>query len=223
MFDPDSIATLKHQANVNTSNRGPTRMEATTALIWKVAAKASSSIRPFSPQSPHALLSYVNIRTRASPPLSYESIGNLILTATGICFPENQPGLSNLMGEIRESIARINSNHIDSFKGEIVQGAFDDILKRLKDLMDITEEGDRCLNVTSLLNSGIYNTDFGWGMPVWFYHMNPGGRRLVSLNDTLKSGGVEATITLSSEEMEIFKNHEELLTYATVNPTITYK
>lgn len=217
VFDSTAIASLKDQAVIYTSKRGPTRMEATSALIWKAAAKASLAVKPVHPQTPHVLLSYVNLRARASPPLPYESIGNLIQIATGICFLDSQLELPKLMGEIKESIAKINSDHIDSIKGEKGHDVYNGILNRLKDVMDITEEGDRCLSVTSLQNHGIYKIDFGWGTPVWFYGMNAGFTRIVALNDTLKGGGVEATVTLTSNEMEIFETDNELLSYATVN------
>ncbi|XP_076942860.1 17,18-epoxy-17-hydroxycur-19-ene N-malonyltransferase-like [Bidens hawaiensis] len=217
VFDTMAIATLKDQAVIYTSKRRPTRMEVTSALIWKAAAKASLAVKPFRPQTPHALLSYVNLRSRASPPLPYESIENLIHLATGICFLDSQLELPKLVGEIRESIAKINSYHIDSIKGEKGNDVYDGTLNRLKDLMDITEEGDRCLSVTSLLNNGIYKIDFGWGTPIWFYDMNAGFTRIVALNDTLKRGGVEATVTLTSNEMEVFETDNELLSYATIN------
>uniref|UniRef100_UPI001CB97FA1 vinorine synthase-like n=1 Tax=Erigeron canadensis TaxID=72917 RepID=UPI001CB97FA1 len=226
-FNSMAVESLKSQPVAYTSplitqNKGPSRMEATTALIWKAAAKTSSTIRPCGPQSPYALLSYVNIRKRASPPLPYKSIGNLILTPIGLCYPESSQKLDlpTLMGEIRASIEKINSNHIESLKGENGHEAFDGILRRLKDLTDVTLGGDRCLFVTSLLNSGIYNVDFGWGKPIWFYDMNAGFSRIVALNDTSKGdGSVEATITLKSDEMEIFERDPELLSYAAVNPS----
>ncbi|GJQ91495.1 putative vinorine synthase [Tanacetum coccineum] len=223
LFNSAAIASLKAQpvscTGVSAPRSGPTRMEATSSLIWKVVAKASSVVRSFGPQSPHALFSFVNFRKRASPPIPYNSIGNLVRTATAICFPESQPDLPTLMGEIRESIAKINSDHIESIKGEKGQKEFNQILRSLKDLTDVTEDGDNCLFVTSILNSGMYELDFGWGKPIWYYDMNAGFSRIVALNDTLKAGSVEATLTLKCDEMEIFEHDHELLSYATVDPS----
>ncbi|GJT23577.1 stemmadenine O-acetyltransferase, partial [Tanacetum coccineum] len=142
LFDSVAIAALKAQpvrcTGLSTPRSGPTRAEATSSLIWKVVAKASSKVRSFGPQSPHALFSCVNLRKRASPPLPYNSIGNLVRTATAICFPESQPDLPTLMGEIRESIAKINSDHIESIKGdEKGHQEFNQILRSLKDLTDV--------------------------------------------------------------------------------------
>lgn len=217
VFDSTTLELLKAQP-VASSLSGATRMEATTALIWKAAVKAASNVRTFSPQSPHALLSAVNLRKRASQLLPNESIGNLVASACAVCYPESQPDLSTLMCEIRESIAKINSDHIESLKGENGHETMDEMLRGMNHLTDVTQEGD-VLFVTSLLNSGMYEWDFGWGKPIWFYDMNAGFTRFLSLNDTLKGGGVEATVTLSPDEMEIFESDHELLSYVTVEPS----
>ncbi|GJU76100.1 RNA-directed DNA polymerase, eukaryota, reverse transcriptase zinc-binding domain protein [Tanacetum coccineum] len=197
----------------------PTRMEATTAVIWKAAAKAASTVRSFSPQSPYTLLPVVNLRKRASPRLPSESFGNLIFAAGAICLPERQPDLPTLMGELRESIAKLNTDYIESMKGEKGHKTFDSFLEYVNHLAEVTREGD-CLFASSLLNTGIYELDFGWGKPIWFYVMNAGLCRLLHLNDTLKGGGVEAIVTLSPEEMEIFERDPELLSFVTANPMV---
>ncbi|GKC07835.1 vinorine synthase-like protein [Tanacetum coccineum] len=103
-------------------------------------------------------------------------------------------------------------------KGEKGHEKINEILKEFNHLMDVVDERD-CIISSSLLNSGMYEMDFGWRMPIWFYTMNRGFNRLVHLNDTPKGGGVEATVTLSPEEMEIFERDSELLSYAIVDPS----
>ncbi|KAK9057907.1 hypothetical protein SSX86_022746 [Deinandra increscens subsp. villosa] len=219
VFNSTALALLKAQPVANArSAHPPTRTEATTAVVWKAAAKAASKVRPFGPQSPHALISVVNLRNKASPPLPKASIGNLIDAAGAMCFPAGQLDLPTLMGELRESIAKINSEHIESMKGEKGHETFNEILRGLNHLTDVTVEGD-CMFASSLLNSRIYDLDFGWGKPIWFYIMNPGLCRFMYLNETLKGGGVEAIVTLSPEEMEIFERDSEVLSYTTVNPS----
>ncbi|KAI3738367.1 hypothetical protein L2E82_28396 [Cichorium intybus] len=77
------------------------KVKVTTGVLWKAAAKAASTLRPFSLDSPHALFTFVNLRKRASPPLPNELIGNVISMGTTICFPNKQPDLANLMSEVR--------------------------------------------------------------------------------------------------------------------------
>nr|GEW58468.1 vinorine synthase-like [Tanacetum cinerariifolium] len=182
-------------------------------------AKAASNIRPFGPQSPPLFVSSVNLRKRASPPLPNESIGNIVDPAVAICFPESQPDLATLMAQIRESIAKKDSNHIESMKGEKGHEKINEILRELNHLMDVVDERN-CIVSSSLLNSGMYEMNFRRGKPIWFYNMNAGLNRLVYLNDTPKGGGVEAMVTLSPEEMEIFERDSELLSYAIVDPSL---
>ncbi|XP_076924926.1 limonoid 7-O-acetyltransferse-like [Bidens hawaiensis] len=219
VFDSNALALLKAQPVASASSaRPPSRMEATTSIIWKAAAQAATKVRQFGPQSPHVLLSMVDLRKRASPPLPEESIGNLVIAAGTICFPSCQLDLPTLMGQQRESIAKVNDVHIESMKGEKGHETFNEILRASNQLMNVTAEGD-CLVATSLLNTGAYELDFGWGKPIWVYFMNHGIVRRVALNETLKGSGVEAIVTLSPDEMEIFECNPELLSYATVDPS----
>ncbi|GJV07807.1 stemmadenine O-acetyltransferase [Tanacetum coccineum] len=197
VFDSTTLAFLKHKPVSCNSKQtllplcGPTRVEAITALVWKAVAKAAST----------------------------ESIGNLWVKAIGTCYTNKQLDLSTLLGEIRESIAKINLDYIESLKGAKGHKAFDE----MNDLLNGMEEG-RCLFASSMLNSGIYETDFGWGKPIWFYPMNPGSRGTgipgaVVFTDVLTGGGVEAIMSLSREEMEIFERDPEILCYTTPNPS----
>ncbi|KAM0051832.1 putative vinorine synthase [Helianthus debilis subsp. tardiflorus] len=214
VFNPEALALLKAQPAAHP----PTRMEATVSVIWKAAAQAATKVRPFGPQTPHALLSLVNLRNRASPPLPKESIGNLIDAAAAICLPSGHLDLPTLMVELRESIAKINPSYIENMKGETGHETFNEILRRVNQLADVTSKGD-CLFVTSQLNSGVYELDFGWGKPIWYYLMNSRIASRVAVSETRKGGGVEAIVSLSPDEMEIFERDSELLSYASVNPS----
>lgn len=211
-FDPTSLSLLK--ARLSVWSRGPTRMEVTKAVIWKAAVKTASFLRPFSPESPYSLFSTVNLRKRASPPLPDNSIGNIIIPASALCFPESQPDLPTLMGELRESIAKLNVDYINSLKGK---NGHETVKQIIEGVCQVAELGD-CLFASSVLNCGLYELDFGWGKPLWFHFIDIGNANFVALSDTL-NGGVQATITLSNEEMEIFERDQELLSYATVNPS----
>ncbi|XP_076946670.1 epi-neemfruitin B 7-O-acetyltransferse L7AT-like [Bidens hawaiensis] len=220
VFDSTALTLLKAQPIASAiSAHPPTRMEATTAVIWKAAAKAASKVRPFGPQTPHALITMVNLRKRASPDFSEESIGNVLDAVVAICNPAGSNlDLPTLMGRMRDSIAKINSAYVDSLKGVKGHETFNEQLRGLNRLADLLAEGD-CLLATSLLKSGMYELDFGWGKPIWFYALNNGNARRVAMNETLKGGGVEAIVTLSPDEMDIFERDAELLSYVAVDPS----
>lgn len=218
VFDSKALGSLQAQSIASTTKDGPTRTEATSSLFWKAAAKAASTVRPFGLESPHALFSIVNLRKKASPPFPNESFGNIIDVAPGICFPKKEPNLSTLMGEVRESIAKIDSDYIESRKGEKGQKIYIEKWRKMNDEANVMDVSD-CLIVTCVLHNGMYEIDFGWGKPIWFYVMNPGNTSFICLNDVIKGGGVEAIVTLSSQEMEIFERDSEILSYATLNPS----
>ncbi|GKG29606.1 hypothetical protein Tco_0419504, partial [Tanacetum coccineum] len=58
LFNSTAFARLKSQpidsssSSASLTSRSPTRTEATSAIIWNMAAKAASNIRPFGPQTP---------------------------------------------------------------------------------------------------------------------------------------------------------------------------
>ncbi|GKB11049.1 stemmadenine O-acetyltransferase [Tanacetum coccineum] len=145
----DGQTYFRVQTNFQFNTYGATRMESTSTVLWKAVVNTTSALRTFTPQSPHALFTMMNIRKRASPPFANESFGNIVDIAGAICFPDSQPDLATLT---RDS--------------EITKG---------KPL-------------------------------VWFLH------------ETLKGGGVEARVTMSPDEMDIFERDPELLSYATVDP-----
>ncbi|XP_071690664.1 epi-neemfruitin B 7-O-acetyltransferse L7AT-like [Rutidosis leptorrhynchoides] len=220
VFDPTALALLKKQAVGTTSPlpRGPSRMEATTAVIWKAVAKAASTVKKLDPRSPHVLVIPVNIRKRASPAFTENSIGNFAMPVKANCFPGSKPNLSTLMGKLRESILTINSDYVESLKGEKGHETVNKMLKELKPLTNTTKVVEH-IACSCVLNSGIYDLDFGWGKPIWFCIHFQKRKNIVLLTDTPKGGGVEATVTLSRDEMEIVEGDNELLSYATVNPS----
>ncbi|KAD5507501.1 hypothetical protein E3N88_15204 [Mikania micrantha] len=77
-------------------------------------------------------------------------------------------------------------------------------------------------NFTSWCNMGFYDIDFGWGKPSWVTGYVSDGipvfLNLVSLMDT-NNGGIEAWVNLNEEEMKILLCNQELLSYASLDPS----
>ncbi|KAK1427891.1 hypothetical protein QVD17_16612 [Tagetes erecta] len=133
VFDSTALALLKAQPVTSaSSSQPPTRTVATTAVVWKAVANAASKVRPFGPKSPHVIFPVVNLRKRASPPIPKESIGNIINAAAAFCFPASHLDLPTMMGELRESIAKMDSNYIETMKGEKGHETYNEIQKKTK-------------------------------------------------------------------------------------------
>ncbi|KAG6687775.1 hypothetical protein I3843_11G088900 [Carya illinoinensis] len=101
------------------------------------------------------------------------------------------------------------NNKANKFKGE--GGERGEIFKNRKDLV--------MYKCSSWCKFPLFETDFGWGKPAWMTSVNKLVSNTISLMDT-SSGGVEALVTLDEEEMTLFERHEELLEFASVNPSI---
>lgn len=78
--------------------------------------------------------------------------------------------------------------------------------------------------VTSMCNSGLYEADFGWGKPIWASVADGDANidllgNIVCLMDTRAGRGIEAWVTLPEGEMADFEHDENLLSYASLNPS----
>lgn len=63
-----------------------------------------------------------------------------------------------------------------------------------------------------------YETDFGWGKPIWF-GTSIRHNRTASFLDTKDGEGIEAWLTLNLEEMVKFEQDPTILASATFKPT----
>ncbi|XP_048328519.2 BAHD acyltransferase At5g47980 [Ziziphus jujuba] len=60
--------------------------------------------------------------------------------------------------------------------------------------------------------------DFGWGKPIW---ISANDNNSFLLMDTKGGDGIEALVTLSEEEKALLEKDDELLTFATSNPSVS--
>ncbi|XP_028092967.1 BAHD acyltransferase BIA1-like [Camellia sinensis] len=65
----------------------------------------------------------------------------------------------------------------------------------------------------------IYETDFGWGKPTWVSPADEGGPVGIALLDARDGEGVEIWVNLFEEDMALFEADQELLAYASPNPS----
>ncbi|PWA86742.1 Chloramphenicol acetyltransferase-like domain-containing protein [Artemisia annua] len=76
---------------------------------------------------------------------------------------------------------------------------------------------------TSWCNMGFYDIDFVWGKPSWITGLVGDGApvfmNLVTLMDTKSDGGIEAWVNLDQGDMENLQGSQELLAYASVDPS----
>lgn len=64
--------------------------------------------------------------------------------------------------------------------------------------------------------------DVGFGKPVWVSIVVDSlrGKNSIQMADTRDGDGVEAWLTLEEDNMELFEHNQELLAFASLNPSV---
>ncbi|XP_050370279.1 stemmadenine O-acetyltransferase-like [Argentina anserina] len=216
MFESSKIACLKSEA-ASAAVKNPTRVEVVSALIWKTAMRASSanscSVRPSS-----TWLQIVNMRNIITQPSAENLMGNLLgfYAATSTREGERNDDLQGLVAAMRKGSEELKVK----YGTKCVSG--EDVSKLLIKYGEQMQKNDvECYCSTSWCRFPFYKADFGWGKPLMSIPATIELKNLITLMDTSDGGGIEVRLTLKEEDMAMFENNEELLAYASINPTLT--
>ncbi|KAK9288415.1 hypothetical protein L1049_016871 [Liquidambar formosana] len=219
VFDASSIAGLKDRvggALLSLGQRGqPTRVQVVLALIFKCAmaaarSKSGSSLR----QS--LLFQTVNLRKRMVPPLPENSIGNLIWTHP-VLVKESDIELHELVSKMKKGLTDFVNSKANKFKGD---EGFVVICESFKEKGQLSGNGTESYRSTSLCRFPLYETDFGWGKPVWVSSASVQFGNTVVLVNTKRGDGIEAWVSLEEQEMAVFQRNQDLLAFASFNPAV---
>ncbi|WOG90905.1 hypothetical protein DCAR_0310152 [Daucus carota subsp. sativus] len=210
VFDSLKIAALKAQPKLLSSGSESSRFEVITALLWKCAAKAACKSDDDSLEKPFNLGVITNLRGKNCIPKN--SVGNLIWPGLAQCQLSPELEHKTLVDQIKECKSGTNDEFVEAITGDA--GTL--VLLNVAKLMSC-DEISFSLWITSMCNMGLYELDFGWGKPVWFYYCNLKLVNFISLCD-IGAGGIQAVVSLSEEEMAVFENDPDLLAFASVNP-----
>ncbi|KAL6198980.1 hypothetical protein ACLB2K_028768 [Fragaria x ananassa] len=216
VFESSKIAYLKSEA-ASDAVPNPTRVEVVSALIWKTAMKASSensdSVRPSS-----TWLQIVNMRNILAQPSGKNLMGNLLgfFAARSTGGGESKDDLQGLVAAMRKGSEEFKVKYGTKF----VSG--EDVSKLMNEYWEQMQKDDiECYCSTSWCRFPFCEADFGWGKPLMSVPATVELKNLIMLMDTSDGGGVEARLTLKEEDMAKFEKNEELLAFASLNPTVT--
>ncbi|CAI0382170.1 unnamed protein product [Linum tenue] len=220
VFDSAAIRSLKARI----ISPAGTRVEIVSALLWKSIMEASERVT--GTQKPSLLTHLVNLRKRVEPPLSENSLGNLLWISSAKHDPKTEhpskpSDLGELAGKVRESISKIDDGFVGRLRGKGSESAmaetFDEIVE-----MKMKKEGADFVGFSSWCRMGFYGSDFGWGKPIWVSSYGVGGSvfmNLVILADTPCGEGVEAWVTMDEDEMAVVAGNEEMTKFAKFDPS----
>ncbi|CAI0434901.1 unnamed protein product [Linum tenue] len=212
VFDSPAILSLKSRSKSPAS-----RVEIISALLWKSIMAVT--------QKPSVLTHMVNLRNRVSPPLSRNTVGNLLWISSAKHDPKTEhpfkpSALGELAGKVRESISKIDCGFVGRLIGAERESAMAETFDGIVEMK--TKEGADFVGVSSWCRLGFYGSDFGWGKPVWVSSYGLEGSvflNLVMLADTPCGEGVEAWVTMDEEEMAAVARNEEMLEFAKFDPS----
>lgn len=152
---PDQLSKLKDIA------RGPngeyfSTYEVLTAHIWRCVSKA----RGLSNDQATKLRIPTDCRTRFDPQLPQGYFGNAVLGATPIalCGELKSESLRESVYRIRKAIKRMDNEYLRSSL---------DWLEQNKDFLTEQSCSNPNLSIVSLMRLPYYDTDFGWGIPIF--------------------------------------------------------
>lgn len=204
VFDASNIAALRTKG-ASASVPKPTRVEAVAALIWKCTIAASRSIRGFPRLS--LTVHSMNLRKMVMQTLPDVCVGNFVGDYYAQTM-ENEIELQDLVCLLRKG------------KDEFSRNGLQAILEK-KSLAINRVEGDEIdyYMYSDLSRLPKYETDFGWGKPIWVTIPNY-MHNMVMLLGTRDDKGMEALVSLSKEDMALFEHDKELLAFAASNPSV---
>ncbi|NP_001313020.1 salutaridinol 7-O-acetyltransferase-like [Nicotiana tabacum] len=211
IFTASNIVKMKTKViNSGYNKERVTRVEVITALLWKcfMAAKGCNSI---------AILP-VNIRKKIVPPLPENSFGNFFLVSSAIGNVENE--WFSLVGKIKNVIERIDGNYAEKIRGE---NGFEFVKSNFNQVGELLSQGDdiKVLRIGSWCNFPINGVNFGWGESILAIVAILGIKDHIVLLDSLKySGGIEAWVVMSDQEMELFEQDKELQDFTSLDVSL---
>ncbi|GFP80160.1 vinorine synthase [Phtheirospermum japonicum] len=222
-FDAPAISKLKSIMTSAAGNRrGPTRVEAVSALIWRCFMAASRANHRSASVMTHA----VNLRRRAEPPFPAECFGNFPGLAAAAAYNgeiENEGfELGQLLGKMRAAIAKIDGEFVKRLQGDDGMSGYLENLRLT--WRDIPENAD-LLSISSWCGFGLYGVDFGFGKPAWLTRCDSGcdaGSRFLNvvwLMDARDGVGIEAWVILEEKYMSVFENVDDLRVFASCDPS----
>ncbi|KAM7484126.1 hypothetical protein LguiA_000135 [Lonicera macranthoides] len=206
LFPASKIAKLKALA-VELGVHKPTRAEVVTALLYKCTMAANASNSGTFKQS--VLVQLVDMRSRVVPPLPRNSVGNFSWFFA-ISPDESEMKLEELVGQLKNGIAHSCGENmsVDDWLLSAIEST-----KEAKMMLDADVYRFSIVRGTSL-----YQVDFGWGKPVSVRMPNGVVKNTFVLIDSKDGVGIEASVTLEEQDMDVFERDQELLKFASSIP-----
>ncbi|GMG98842.1 hypothetical protein Nepgr_000682 [Nepenthes gracilis] len=214
VFYATKIDHLKARAQKGSSEAiQATRFEVISAIICK---SITSAFRSLNLPEPGVLNVIVNLRKRMEPKLSNHHVGNFALHNL-IEVAENERDLHGLVCLLKAGMAKFGENftgkHTQYELSSKICESYDELGK-----LPRSNHGEMLL-FSSWCRFPFYEVDFGSGKPAWVSSLPSPTKNCIFLCDSRKGDAVEAWVSLEDRVMNLFECDEELLAFASANPS----
>ncbi|XP_023760653.1 acyltransferase Pun1 [Lactuca sativa] len=216
VFPNTKLSDLKNKVNAlslagSTSPiKNPTRVEVLTSLLYKTAvAAATSKAGCFKPSY---LFMPVDIRNKFVEKLPQTMVGNFVGIMMIPTRKASETSLSVMVEEMKKEKSQLEG--IPSV--EHAAENFKTLKLKLgnEDIEDVIQRSYWC---SSLCGFPYNKVDFGWGKPMGASLAVRSADRIgFLLTDTPDGDGIEALVVLEKEDMEIFENDKEMLSFCQI-------
>lgn len=181
--------------------------------MWRCTCKARRV--PDHDNQPTRVRILVDVRNRLNPPLPRQYFGNAICaTVTSTCLYGDllSKPLSYSAGKPREAIKTVTDEYIRSNLDFIASKKHVGGLRSSFDIRGLSTEapflGNPNLSLGSWMNLPLYDTDFGWGKPIYVGPglLNMGGKSYI-LPSPVNDGSLIIALRLQTQHMDSFKKY----------------
>ncbi|GJR77083.1 transferase, chloramphenicol acetyltransferase-like domain protein [Tanacetum coccineum] len=201
IFSESDITNMKAKAIASgkVSTRQLSKVQLVSAMIWKALNAIDKAIHNYPRES--ILLQAVNLRGKMASSISENSCGNLF----GICTTESgtYETTDRLVDRLSDSIKKIRNNYSkvyhNSEEGQMM------VMNSHLRLDSINPLSTNVVMLTSWCKFPFYETDFGFGKPIWVVPGTITLRNSGCLIDDAQGKGVEAYVFLEVKDVPDFE------------------
>ncbi|XP_028080693.1 vinorine synthase-like [Camellia sinensis] len=237
VFSDSAISTLKAKytpttptttvtANNKTIHNNPTRVEALSTFIWCRYKAATRGEAVCGEGIRYPVVQGVNLRTRLNPPLPNSYYGNLSRFSIALLAPPTlEKGAigedhRSLVTQMRDGIRKVNSDYVRKLQ-EGGGGGMGGLNSKKEEGGNKGGGGGGEVVLTFVFSSiarfPLYETDFGWGRPVWVTMGVVNLDHAITFLPTKSGDGIEALIFMNKGDLAKLETDKEFLSFVS-NP-----
>ncbi|KAM6589540.1 hypothetical protein CsatA_012145 [Cannabis sativa] len=205
VFKASSIKDLKQRYVVD--NKSVSRVEALSAFIWNRFV----AVDDLSKKTNNYVMSYpMNLRNRFDPPLLDCSFGNIFRLVMFDVDVSEDNECEIFIRKLREEFSHIDGKYLKMLQQQ------EGMVKHLDFIKKMTNE-KTLFSFSSWCRFPLYESDFGWGKPVWVgVPPFPSNNLVVLMDSKSGDGGIEAFINLDKNVIDKLESDEEFLAFVSI-------